>query len=132
MKPESSMSCSTRKRKNQSKDDNGGHVKKRKQQHTTLKNKNKNKGDMVKVQAEHLEELLASHERNHLINNKNQVVPLHSLEVKVVGLFFYEDGSMVEFSQLVGKKIILLVENDRGLCSQLQAYQKLDSRDVPR
>ncbi|KAK1405528.1 hypothetical protein POM88_005133 [Heracleum sosnowskyi] len=54
------------------------------------------------VRAEHLEEarkhpsitkLLASPERNHLINNNNQVVPLHTLEDKVVGLYFYEDYS---------------------------------------
>ncbi|KAL1821390.1 probable nucleoredoxin 1 [Daucus carota subsp. sativus] len=35
--------------------------------------------------------LLASSERNHLINKDNQAVPIHNLEDKVVGIYFYED-----------------------------------------
>ncbi|KAK1405471.1 hypothetical protein POM88_005076 [Heracleum sosnowskyi] len=76
------------------------------------------------VQAKHLEiaearkhpsitKLLASSERNHLINNDNQAVPLRNLEDKTT--FLQKDGSMVQLSQLEGKRIIIIVEDDQHI-----------------
>ncbi|KAK1405470.1 hypothetical protein POM88_005075 [Heracleum sosnowskyi] len=57
--------------------------------------------------------LLASSERNHLINNDNQAVPLRNLEDKTT--FLQKDGSMVQLSQLEGKRIIIIVEDDQHI-----------------
>ncbi|KAK1358363.1 hypothetical protein POM88_051619 [Heracleum sosnowskyi] len=74
--------------------------------------------------------LLASPTRNYVIDKNKQAVPLRDLENKVVALYFFEDypvdkidpltmeihkvqndGSTVQLSQLLGRKIILVVEN---------------------
>ncbi|XP_017225251.1 probable nucleoredoxin 1 [Daucus carota subsp. sativus] len=44
--------------------------------------------DVIKKQPPSVKELLASSERDFLINNKGEQVPLHDLDKKVVGLYF--------------------------------------------
>ncbi|XP_074369735.1 putative nucleoredoxin 1 [Apium graveolens] len=47
--------------------------------------------------------LITSSERTHLINNRNQAVPLHNLEDKVIGLYFYEDYPNHELTSEIQK-----------------------------
>ncbi|XP_017248612.1 probable nucleoredoxin 1 isoform X2 [Daucus carota subsp. sativus] len=46
-----------------------------------------------------LEALLASPERDYVISNKGDKVPIHTLEEKVVALYFYEDGSCGQLTE---------------------------------
>ncbi|KAK1396043.1 hypothetical protein POM88_005906 [Heracleum sosnowskyi] len=67
--------------------------------------------------------LLASPERDYVISNKGDKVPIHTLEEKEVALYFYEEGyadrgkneTKVRLSQLDGKRIILFFESNIGL-----------------
>ncbi|KAL6544900.1 hypothetical protein OROMI_023762 [Orobanche minor] len=51
----------------------------------------KSEEDAIAMQPS-LQTLLASHQRDYLISNKGDKVPIHTLEDKVVALYFYEDG----------------------------------------
>ncbi|KAK1378817.1 hypothetical protein POM88_025561 [Heracleum sosnowskyi] len=85
-----------------------------------------------------LKAVLASPQRDYVISNQGEKVPIHILEDKVVVLYFYregetddtlteqlktaygrrKDGSEVPFSELAGKRVMFFYEksdkNDRG------------------
>ncbi|KAK1358868.1 hypothetical protein POM88_043342 [Heracleum sosnowskyi] len=75
-----------------------------------------------------LKELLGSSQRDFVISNKGEEIPIQTLEDKVEGervkalklemlcspntVFKSKDGSQVQFSELAGKRIIFLFEGD--------------------
>ncbi|KAL6541947.1 hypothetical protein OROGR_011433 [Orobanche gracilis] len=79
-----------------------------------------------------LKELLASPQRDYLISNKGDEVPIHTLEDKVVALYFYEEGVTnknitLELKTVYGK----LAENNKKFeVVLIYLYDTLSTHDI--